>query len=57
MKIMHSRARRFETAASLSTIHQKGSRAIDCAEKNPRSRTRKIRNGHQVFGRGAISSC
>ena len=34
----------------------RGSTAIDCAGKNPRSRTRRVGSGHQVLGKGAISS-
>jgi len=31
-------------------------RVIDCAGKNPRSRTRKVGSSYQVLGRGAASS-
>jgi len=55
MKIMYSRARQLEIAASLYGP-AKGLRAIYCLEKNPQSKIRGVGSGSQVIGRGAISS-
>ena len=55
MKITYSRTRRLEIAAFLYSP-SKGSRAIYCSEKIPRSRIRGVRSGSQVIGSGAVSS-
>ena len=55
MKTMCSRARQLEIAASFYGP-EKGSRAIHCLEKNPRSRIRGVGSGSQVIRRGTISS-
>jgi len=54
MKITCLRVRQLEIAASLYDL-SKGSRAIYCLEKNPRSRIREVGSGSQVIERGAIS--
>jgi len=55
MKTMCSRAKWLEIATSLYSP-SKGSRAIYCSEKIPRSRIRGVGSGIQVIGRGAVSS-
>jgi len=55
MKIMCLRARQLKITASLYGL-SKGSRAIYCLEKNPRSRIRGVGSDSQVIGRGAVSS-
>ena len=54
MKATRSRARQLEIAASLYSP-AKGSRAIHCLEKNPRSRIRGVGSSSQVIGRDAVS--
>jgi len=55
MKTMHSGARQLEIATSLYGP-SKGSRAIYCLEKIPRSRIRGVGSSSQVIGRDAVSS-
>ena len=54
MKTMCSRAKRLEITISLYSL-VKGSRAIHCLEKNPRSRIREVESSNQVIERDAIS--
>ena len=53
MKTTCSRARQLEIAASPYSL-AKGSRAIYCLEKNPRSRIKEVESGSQVIRRGTI---
>ena len=55
MKTICSRARRLKITTSLYGP-SKGSRAVYCLEKIPRSRIREVESGSQVIGRGAVSS-
>ena len=55
MKTTCSRARQLEITVSLYSL-SKGSRAIYCSEKIPRSRIRGVGSGSQVIGKGAVSS-
>jgi len=55
MKTTYLRARRLKIVISLYGP-AKGSRAIYCLEKNPRSRIRGVGSSSQVIGRGTISS-
>jgi len=55
MKTTCSRARQLEIIASLYDP-SKGSRAIYCLEKIPRSRIKEVESGSQVIGRGAVLS-
>jgi len=55
MKTTCSRARRLEIVVSFYGP-SKGSRAIYCLEKNPRSRIREVGSSSQVIGRDAVSS-
>jgi len=55
MKTTRSRARQLEITASLYGL-SKGSRAIYCLEKIPRSRIKEVGSSSQVIGRGAVSS-
>ena len=54
MKTMCSRARQLEITTSLYGL-SKGSRAIYCLEKIPRSRIRGVESSSQVIRRGAVS--
>jgi len=53
MKTTCSRARQLEIAASFYSS-AKGSRAIYCLEKNPRSRIKEVGSSSQVIRRGTI---
>jgi len=55
MKTTHLRAKQLEIVTSLYGP-AKGSRAIYCLEKNPRSRIRGVGSGSQVIRRDTISS-
>ena len=55
MKTMCLRARQLKIAICLYSP-SKGSRAIYCLEKIPRSRIRGVGSGSQVIGRGTILS-
>ena len=53
MKTIYLRARQLKITAFLYSL-SKGSRAIYCVEKNPRSRIRGVRSGSQVIRISAV---